>query len=50
MLKPRFTKLASYLALLFGWSLSPLLGATNQVQEGEMAGYLIVPNEKVPKS
>ena len=26
------------------------VGATNQIQEGEMAGYLLVPNEKVPET
>ena len=31
-------------------SLSVLAGATNQVEEGEMAGYLLVPNEKVPET
>ena len=38
---------ASCLTLVFGLS-PPLSGATNQIQEGEMAGYLLVPNEKVP--
>ena len=27
---------------------APLAGASAQVQEGEMAGYLLIPNEKVP--
>jgi len=26
------------------------MGAPNQIQEGEMAGYLLVPNEKVPET
>ena len=30
------------------WPLSRLAGAPNRIQEGEMAGYLLVPNEKVP--
>ena len=25
------------------------VGASNSVQEGEMAGYLLVPNQRVPK-
>lgn len=29
---------------------SPVLGASNAVQRGEMAGYLLVPNEKVPET
>ena len=29
---------------------APALGATTQVEKGEMAGYLLVPNEKVPKT
>jgi hypothetical protein len=32
---------------VFALPVSPLLGATAQIQEGEMAGYLLVPNEKV---
>lgn len=30
--------------------LSPLVGAANEIQNGEMAGYLLVPNERVPRS
>ena len=37
-------------ALLLAQPLSPLLGAANQIQEGEMAGYLLVPNDKVPET
>jgi hypothetical protein len=40
---------ASSQILLSTLPLSPLLGATNKVQEAEMAGYLLVPNEKVQK-
>ena len=36
--------------LMLAQPLSPLLGATAQIQEGEMAGYLLVPNEKVPET
>ncbi len=41
---------ASCLALGLGWPLPPLLGAPNQIQEGEMAGYLLVPNERVQET
>jgi hypothetical protein len=48
MLKKRvFSCFAACLAL--GLSL-PLPGATSQIQEGEMAGYLLVPNDKVPQT
>ncbi len=50
MLKPCLTQLASCLALVCGWPLSPLLGATNQPQAAELSGYLIVPNEKVKET
>ena len=38
--------------LAFGLVLpsTPVLGATNQIERGEMAGYLLVPNEKVPET
>ena len=38
--------------LAFGLVLppAPVLGATNQTERGEMAGYLLVPNEKVSKT
>jgi len=41
------TLFASCLALVFGLSGS-LPGVTNQILEGEMAGYLLVPNEHAP--
>jgi hypothetical protein len=41
---------ASCQVLVFALPLLPLLGASNQIQEGEMAGYLLVPNEKVPET
>jgi hypothetical protein len=48
MLKKSVTPLfAACLAIGLAVPLSPLLGATNQIQEGEMAGYLLVPNDKV---
>jgi len=51
MLKHRMIKLlTSCLALVFVLPLASLFGAANPVQEGEMAGYLLVPNEKVPET
>ena len=51
MLKERFLALfTSCLALLFVLPLAPLIGAPNQIQKGEMAGYLLVPNERVPET
>lgn len=44
------TALASCLVLIFGLPQSVLFGAEGQIQKGEMAGYLIVPNDKVPES
>ena len=51
MLKNRLFALFSS-CLAFGLVLrpAPVLGATNQIEEGEMAGYLLVPNERVPKT
>jgi hypothetical protein len=45
-------------SIWFTWSLvlvlvapvSPAAGVSNPVQKGEMAGYLLVPNEKVPET
>ena len=43
-------KLWMLLALVFVLPMSPSVGATtNGIQKGEMAGYLLVPNEKVPE-
>ena len=51
MLKKRFfTLFTSCLALVFVLPLAPLLGAPNQIQKGEMAGYLLVPNDKVQET
>ncbi len=48
MLKKRFFTLSSScLALVFVLLLTPVMGAPNQIQKGEMAGYLLVPHEKV---
>jgi hypothetical protein len=51
MLKKRFfTLFSSCLALVFVLPLAPVIGAPNQIQKGEMAGYLLVPNEKVEET
>jgi hypothetical protein len=51
MLKKRFfTLFTSCLALVFILFLAPLIGAPNQIQKGEMAGYLLVPNDRVPET
>ena len=38
------------LAIAFVMILCPVFGASNKVQVGEMAGYLIVPHDKVPET
>ncbi|MHC4130396.1 MAG: hypothetical protein ACYSSP_00165 [Planctomycetota bacterium] len=51
MLQKRFlTLLTSCLSLVFVLPLAPLIGAPNQTQEGEMAGYLLVPNDRVQET
>jgi hypothetical protein len=35
---------------VFVLPLAPVIGAPNQIQKGEMAGYLLVPNEKVEET
>ena len=51
MLKKRFfTLFSSCLALVFVLPLAPVIGAPNQIQKGEMAGYLLVPNERVEQT
>jgi hypothetical protein len=45
-----FAWFAAWQVLVLAQPLSPLLGATNRTQEGEMAGYLLVPNDKVPET
>jgi len=51
MLKRRFFALfASCLSLVFVLPLAPLSGADNQIQKCEMAGYLLVPNDRVPET
>jgi len=51
MLKRRFfTLFASCLALVFVLPLAPLIGASDEIQKGQMAGYLLVPHDKVPET
>ena len=51
MLKKRsLSSFASCMALVFLLLRSPVFGAADRVQEGEMAGYLLVPHEKVPET
>jgi len=51
MLKKRFLALfTSCLVLVFVLPLAPAFNASNPVQKGEMAGYLLVPHEKVPET
>jgi len=47
--KSVFTLFTSCLALVFLLPLETLIGASNQIQKGEMAGYLLVPHERVPE-
>jgi len=51
MLKKRFfTLFTSCLALMFVLPPAPLIGAPNQIKKGEMAGYLLVPHDKVQET
>ena len=51
MLKKRsLSSFASCLALVFLLLRSPVLRADDRIQECEMAGYLLVPHEKVPET
>jgi len=45
-----YTLFAFCLALVLAFSLARLNGAPDPVQKGQMAGYLLVPNEKVPET
>ena len=45
-----FVMFTSCLALMFLLPTAPLVGASGQIQKGEMAGYLLVPNERVPET
>ena len=51
MLKHRsFMFFAFCLALAFVLPMGRLIGAPNQIKKGEMAGYLLVPNERVQQT
>ena len=51
MLKTRVCTLFTFcLALVFILPQVSLISATNQIQKAEMAGYLLVPNERVPET
>ena len=51
MLKKRFfTWFTSCLTLVFVLPMAPVIGAPNQIQKGEMAGYLLVPHDKVQET
>jgi len=39
-----------YLTLMFVLPITPVISAPNQIQRGEMAGYLGVPHERVPET
>ena len=40
----------SCLAVMFVLPLAPVIAASNQIERGTMAGYQIVPNDKVPET
>jgi hypothetical protein len=48
--KSFFTLFTSCLALVFVLPLVSLIGTPNQIQKGEMAGYLLVPHDRVPET
>ncbi len=51
MLKQTPITLSPFILSLLSLTLvSPAIGAANRIQTGEMAGYLLVPNERVPES
>ncbi len=51
MLNKRLVTLfTSCLSLVFVLPLPPVCGAPNKIQKGEMAGYLLVPNDRVEKT
>jgi len=51
MLKKRFFTLFTFcLTLVFVLPMAPIIGAPNQIQKGEMAGYLLVPHNKVQET
>ena len=48
--KMSLTSYAPFLALVILFRLCPVVGAEDRIQKGEMAGYLLVPHEKVPET
>ncbi len=48
--KSFFTLFTSCLAVVFVLPPAPVIGAPNQIQKGEMAGYLLVPHGRVPET
>ena len=51
MLKKKFiTSFTCWMAYVFVLSLAPLIGAPGQIQKGEMAGYQLVPHDRVDNS
>jgi hypothetical protein len=51
MLEKRFFTLFTVcLTLMFVLPMAPIIGAPNQIQKGEMAGYLLVPHDKVQET
>jgi hypothetical protein len=50
MPKQMFTTWFACLALVLVALVSPAAGVSNSIQKGEMAGYLLLPNERVPET
>ena len=50
MSKKMFVTLLTSLTLIFILTTAPLNGATSQIEKGEMAGYLLVPHDRVPET
>jgi hypothetical protein len=49
MLQKKFFTLFTS-CLVFVFPMAPVISASNQIQKGEMAGYLLVPNDQVPET
>ena len=50
LIKRFFTLFTFCLTLVFLLPIAPVIGAPNQIQKGEMAGYLLVPHDKVQET
>jgi len=48
--KRSFASLTLGWAIVFAGLLTPVVGAPGQIEKGEMAGYLLVPHEKVEET